>query len=307
MLKPKALKKGSKIGIVAPASNVEKEAFLKGIAALSEADFQVQYSDFIFSQHYYFAGSHEDRAGELMRLFANPEIDALFCARGGYGCHHLLAYLKPEMLRLYPKILLGYSDITVLLQFLENHCEMVCFHGPMVAREFALGKFYYDEENLLQCLTRLVPGQRITAAGIETLRPGIAQGRLTGGCLSLLTALLGTPYEIQTEGRILFLEDVNAKPYQVDRMLMHLKLAGKLDSVRGIVFGEMLNCAQSPDQNFRLQDIISSILNEFEFPILYGLPSGHTTRGALTLPFGVQVTLNADEGTIELDEAAVEG
>ena len=306
MLKPKALKEGSKIGIVAPASNVEKEALLQGVVALSEAGFRVHYSDSIFSQQYYFAGSHEDRAGELMRLFTNPDIDAIFCARGGYGCHHLLAYLKPEVFRLYPKILLGYSDITVLLQFLENHCDMVCFHGPMVAREFALGKSHYDKENLLQCLTRLGPGQRITAAGLETLQPGIAQGRLTGGCLSLLTALLGTAFEIQTEDRILFLEDVNTKPYQVDRMLMHLKLAGKLDSVQGIIFGEMLDCAQSPDQSYRLQDIMFDILKEFEFPILYGLPSGHTASRALTLPFGVKVTLNANEGYIELGEAAVE-
>ena len=143
------------------------------------------------------------------------------------------------------------------------------------------------------------------ASGLESLRGGSAKGRLTGGCLSLLTATMGTRYEVQTENRILFLEDINTKPYQVDRMLMHLKLAGKLESVSGIVFGEMLNCSQSPDQGYRLQEILLEILSEYRFPILYGLPSGHTTTGALTLPFGVQVTLNADEQYLELLEAAV--
>ncbi len=182
---------------------------------------------------------------------------------------------------------------------------MTCFHGPMVARELALGEPYYVKENLLQCLTDLQPGQRITSPQLEILQSGVARGRLTGGCLSLLTATLGTPYEIKTEGKILFLEDVNAKPYQVDRMLMHLKLAGKLEAVQGIVFGEMLHCVQGPEQEYRLQEIVLDVLKDLRVPILYGLPSGHTATGALTLPFGVQVRLNADEKYIELEEAAV--
>jgi len=121
----------------------------------------------------------------------------------------------------------------------------------------------------------------------------------------LLTAALGTEWEVQTEGKILFLEDVNAKPYQVDRMLMHLKLAGKLDAVRGLVFGIMLNCRQSPDQGYRLQEIILRTIEEYSFPVLYGLPSGHTESGSITLPFGVQVTLNAEQQYIELEESAV--
>jgi muramoyltetrapeptide carboxypeptidase len=304
--KPKALKKGSTIGIVAPASNVDPEAFSKGVSSLEAAGYQVRYSDAVFARACYFAGPHQQRARDLMNLFQDPAVNAIICARGGYGCHHLLPYLNASLFQANPKVLVGYSDATVLLQYLENQCNLIAFHGPMVAREFALGEPYYNSQNFTECVSRLHAGQRITAPGLETLQGGTAQGRLTGGCLSLLTATLGTKYEIQTQDRILFFEDVNAKPYQVDRMLMHLKLAGKLDAVRGIIFGEMLNCTQSPDQDYQLQQIVFGILEEFRLPILYGLPSGHTSTGSLTLPFGVDVLLNADGQYLELLEPAVE-
>jgi len=306
MRRPKALREGNTIGIIAPASNVDREAFLRGVAALEQLNYRVRYSDQVFLQQHYFAGAHELRAAELMQMFADPQIDAIFCARGGYGCHHLLQRLDPDVLQANPKIFLGHSDVTVLLQYLENQCQMVSFHGPMVAREFALGEPYYNRQNFLGCVADVAGGQQVTASALETLRAGSAHGRLTGGCLSLLTATLGTPWEIQTDGKILFLEDVNAKPYQVDRMLMHLKLAGKLDKVRGIVFGVMLNCKQSDTQGYSLQEIVLKTLEEYSFPILYGLPSGHTESGSLTLPFGVDATLNADDRYLELKEAAVE-
>jgi muramoyltetrapeptide carboxypeptidase len=306
MQKVNALKPGGTVGVIAPAGSVKQESLLKGAAELQRLGFQVVCSDSALSQHYYFAGSHEERAGEFTRMFEDPRIDAIFCARGGYGCHHVVTRLDPKRIKANPKIFIGYSDITVLLQFLENACQMTCFHGPMVAREFAMGEPFYARESLLECLTRVSPSQRVTSSELETLQPGIARGRLTGGCLSLLTATLGTPYEIQTAGKILFLEDVNAKPYQVDRMLMHLKLADKLENVQGIVFGEMLHCVPSPEQEYGLQEIIFDILREFGFPILYGLPSGHTSTGALTLPFGVPVLLNANDKYLQLEDAAVQ-
>jgi muramoyltetrapeptide carboxypeptidase len=306
MQKPKALKEGSTIGIVAPASNVDREALLRGVAALEQSGYRVRYSDQVFLQKHYFAGAHSQRAAELTRMFCDSSIDAIFCARGGYGCHHLLQRLNPELLRANPKVFLGHSDVTVLLQFLENQCQMVSFHGPMVAREFALGEPYYDRHNFLSCVAQPGGGQRITSHGLEILRSGSARGPLTGGCLSLLTATLGTSWEIQTEGKILFLEDINAKPYQIDRMLMHLKLAGKLDKVRGVAFGIMLNCKQSDTQGYRLEEIVLKTLEEYSFPILFGLPSGHTESGSLTLPFGVDAILNADDRYLELVEGAVE-
>jgi len=307
MQKAKALTRGGTIGIIAPAGSVKEESLRRGSDELQRLGLQVYCPDSVLAEHRYFAGSHEQRAAEVMRMFDDSSIDAIFCARGGYGCHHIVSRLDADRIKTNPKIFIGYSDITVLLQFLENACQTVCFHGPMVAREFASGEPAYVRENLLECLTRATPGQRIISPGLETLRAGYGRGPLTGGCLSLLTATLGTPYEIRPEGKILFLEDVNAKPYQVDRMLMHLKLAGKLERVQGVVFGEMLNCAASTGQTYGLQEIILDVLADFDFPILYGLRSGHTSTGALTLPLGVRVFLNADEKYVELEEGAVTG
>ena len=174
----------------------------------------------------------------------------------------------------------------------------------MVAKEFAQGEPYFARESLLHCLTEPRPGPRLHSPGSLTLQSGTARGRLTGGCLSLLVASLGTPYELQSRDRILFLEDINAKPYQVDRMLMQLKLAGKLQGVRAFIFGEMLDCSQAgqaPD----IPEIVLSLLKEFQVPIWYGLPSGHTSTGNLTLPFGVEVRLDAGQRWLQFEEAAV--
>jgi len=306
MQKPRALKPGNTIGILAPASNVDPEALGKGVDDLRKKGYQVRLSSSIYAQQRYFAGPHQQRARDLDDFFVDPGIDAIMCARGGYGCHHLLPYLEASKIRENPKVFIGYSDITVLLQCLENQCHVVCFHGPMVAREFGLGEPYYDYATLNECITRVAPGQRITADNVATLRSGTVEGRLTGGCLSLLSALLGTKYEIETHGKILFLEDVNTKPYQIDRMLMHLRIAGKFDGVRGVIFGEMLNCQFPEGESRDLQSIIGEVLSDFQFPILYGLPSGHTSSGALTLPFGIHVRLNAEEGFLELLEPAVQ-
>ena len=239
-----------------------------------------------------------------MNLFTDPSVKAIFCARGGYGCQYLLELLDPETVKAHPKIFLGYSDITVLLQFLENQCGLVCFHGPMVAKEFAQGEPSYVRESLLHCMTGNLPDQRLYSPDSLTLQSGTAHGRLTGGCLSLLVASLGTPYELQSQDKILFLEDINAKPYQVDRMLMQLKLAGKLQGVRAFIFGEMFNCS-SDQQEQAIPEIILRLLKEFQVPIWYGLASGHTSTGCLTLPFGVEVRLDAGQRWLQFEEAAV--
>jgi len=305
MLKPRALEKGSTVAVFAPASPVEPEALLQGVARLKSMGFRTKTSDLIFSRYRYFAGSHQERASELNRLFADPDVDAIFCARGGYGCVHLLPHLDSAIIRSNPKIFLGYSDVTVLLQYLERQTQMVCFHGPMVAREFGLGAPAFNERNFFDCVTQRSGGIGITAPILETLHSGTAKGQLTGGCLSLLAAMLSTPYEVDTREKILFLEDVNTKPYQIDRMLMQLKLAGKFSQVRGLVFGEMLNCTQNSDDDYRLQDIIIDILSELRVPILYGLPSGHAQTNCLTLPFGVEVRLDSDRQCLVLEEGAV--
>ena len=305
MLKPRALKKGSTVAVFAPASPVEQAALLQGVTYLNAMGFRTKISNLIFSRYHYFAGSHQERAMELNRLFADPDVDAIFCARGGYGSVHLLTYLDSAIIRSNPKIFLGYSDVTVLLQYLERQTEMVCFHGPMVAREFGSGAAGFNEGNLLDCIARRSGELKISAPGLESLRSGTAKGQLTGGCLSLIVSMLGTSYEIDTSEKILFLEDVNTRPYQIDRMLMQLKLAGKFSRIRGLVFGKMLNCNQNSDGEYRLQEIISDILSDFHFPILYGLPSGHAQSNSLTLPMGVQVTLDCDRQCLVSEEGAV--
>ena len=302
--KVKALKPGDTIGIIAPASQVDRKSFLRGVSEIENLGYQVQYSDSLFSHHYYFAGTHSERAENFMEVFTNPKIKAVFCARGGYGCQYLLNLLDINKLRTNPKIFLGYSDVTILLQYLENQCNMVCFHGPMVSKEFALGEPYYLKESLQNCLTKTSTGAHLHLPQTETLRPGKASGRLTGGCLSLLTACLGTPYELCSQGKILFLEDINAKPYQLDRMLMQLKLAGKLEGIQGLIFGEMLSCGDS-SKSFTLQEIILNVIHQLDIPIWYGLPSGHTSKRGLTLPFGVEVQMDASEKWLKFEEPAV--
>ena len=304
MQRAKALQPGDTVGIAAPAGCVQRPDLLSGISEIRRLGYRVHYNDSLFSRHQYFAGSHRQRAESLMTLFTDPGVKAIFCARGGYGCQHLLDLLDPETLQAHPKIFLGYSDVTVLLQFLENQCGLVCFHGPMVAKEFAQGEPSYVRKNLLHCLTETRPGRRLHSPGSLTLQSGTARGRLTGGCLSLLVASLGTPYELQSQDRILFLEDINAKPYQVDRMLMQLKLAGKLQGVRAFIFGEMLDCSQA-GQAPAIPEIVLSLLKEFQVPIWYGLPSGHTSTGNLTLPFGVEVRLDAGQRWLQFEEASV--
>jgi muramoyltetrapeptide carboxypeptidase len=304
MQRAKALQPGDTVGIAAPAGCVQRPDLLSGVSEIRRLGYRVHYNDSLFSRHQYFAGSHRQRAESLMNLFTDPGVKAIFCARGGYGCQHLLDLLDPKTLQAHPKIFLGYSDVTVLLQFLENQCGLVCFHGPMVAKEFAQGEPYYVRKNLLHCLTETRPGRRLHSPGSLTLQSGTARGRLTGGCLSLLVASLGTPYELQSQDRILFLEDINAKPYQVDRMLMQLKLAGKLQGVRAFIFGEMLDCSQA-GQAPAIPEIALSLLKEFQVPIWYGLPSGHTSTGNLTLPFGVEVRLDAGQRWLQFEEAAV--
>src|SRR6185436_9839249 len=212
-------------------------------------------------------------------------------------------YLQPELLRANPKILNGSSDITALLTFM-NLSGLVGFHGPMVATALRLGEGAYNRSMLLDVLSgKLV---QFPLEGTRALQPGQAEGRLTGGCLSLVVATLGTAYEIDTADSILVLEDVDTRPYQVDRMLTQLKHAGKLERVQGIVFGEMLNCTQHVNQGYSLEEVVMDVLADTAFPVLYGFPTGHTSRANLMVPFGVRARLALGASSVfELLEPAV--
>ena len=303
LIKPPALKPGDRIGLLAPASSFNRDAFLTGCERLRQMGYEPIYSTEIFNRDLYFAGSAERRVNELHDLLRRDDITALICVRGGYGSNYLLEKLDFALFRHHPKILLGCSDVTSLLTAITDRTGLVTFHGPMVAKDIADGTF--DSSSWTNALQGASTWD-IPTNGVEILRAGKAHGRLYGGCLSMLVASLGTPFEIQTEGAILFIEDIGEKPFRIDRMLMQLHLAGKLKSVRGFVFGEMLDCRPPAGETYTLQQVILRILHGYNVPMVFGLKSGHVSSNNLTLPIGVQAELTASgEGVaLKILEAA---
>jgi muramoyltetrapeptide carboxypeptidase len=250
------------------------------------------------------SGTDERRAAELLEMVRNPDVKAIFCARGGYGSGRLIPYLEPELFLAHPKIILGSSDITMLLSFLNRH-GLVGFHGPMVATSMRLGEQSYDRSILVRML-KGDPNIQFPVDHTSVLRSGEAEGRLAGGCLSMVVATLGTSFEIDTDDTILILEDLGEKPYQIDRMLTQLKQAGKLEKVRAIVFGEMLDCTNLPNQGYTLEEVILDVLDGTMFPVLYGFSTGHTSRANIVVPFGIHAKLSLGSvSRFELLESAV--
>jgi muramoyltetrapeptide carboxypeptidase len=296
-IKPAALRRGDKIALVAPASSFSREGFQAGCDRLRQMGFEPFYSQDIFERDIYFAGSAERRAHEFHEFWRRDDIAALICVRGGYGGNYLLEKLDFDMIAAQPKILLGCSDITSLLTAIHDRTGLIGFHGPMVAKDIADGTF--DEASWKSALQGAVDWS-VPTAGIEVLRTGKAAGRLYGGCLSMLVASLGTPFEIHTDETILFIEDIGEKPFRIDRMLVQLRLAGKLEKVRGFIFGKMLDCAPPPGETYTLQQVIMRVLAPYDVPVVYGLKSGHVTSGNITLPIGVQAELVAEGADVIL-------
>ena len=309
-VKPPALQPGDTVGMVAPASSLKRSDLEAGCEGLRRAGYRPFYFDSILDQDIYFAGSVERRARELEEMFAREEVRAIVCARGGYGANYLLEALDLQKIKAHPKIFVGYSDVTTLLTYFLDAAGLVTFHGPMVAKDWA----QEDGVDLNSWQAALAGGMAwevklVAGSGVKGLVEGVAEGILYGGCLSILVASLGTPYEIRTEGTILFLEDVAAKPYQIDRMLMQLKLAGKLNGVRGIIFGEMRDCWQTANQGYTLEEVVLRVVGELGVPVAYGVRSGHVTAGNMTLPIGVRAGLTVRAGQVGLKilEGAVMG
>ena len=303
-IKPRTLRPGDKVGIVAPASNVKREMLEAGCDGIRRAGYEPFYFESILDRDLYFAGSVERRARELEDMFARDDIRAIVCARGGYGSNYLPLTLDPKKIISHPKILVGYSDITTLVCCVADSANFVTFHGPMVTKDFAVANGV-DLDSWHNALGGAAEWRIAEGSGARPLLPGQAEGILYGGCLSMLAASLGTQHEIRTAGTILFLEDIAAKPYQVDRMLMQLKLAGKLKDVHGIVFGEMLDCRQSPDQDYTLEEVILRIVEDLRIPVAFGLRSGHVARANITLPIGVRARLTVEDAVeLRILEAA---
>jgi muramoyltetrapeptide carboxypeptidase len=297
--KPRHLERGALIGVIAPAGNVEPERLQAGIEAIRAEGFEVELAANLFASKGYLAGDAKRRADDLSGFFQRTDIGAIFCARGGFGSVQLLPYLSSELSK-HPKIFVGYSDITVLLNWLRQCCGMVTFHAPMVAMDMARGLNPRSKAHLWQVLTGELREWKLDLG--EIIQSGKVEGELIGGCLSLVVTTLGTPYEIDTRGKILFLEDVGEKPYRIERMLTQLKMAGKFDQVAGVLLGDFTQCEDAGPRDVR--QIISDLVGDAGYPVVMGMSSGHGPEN-LALPFGVRMALDGNASTLELLESPV--
>jgi len=287
------------IGVVSLASCVASSALDAGCEALRAlSGLRVELSPRALQREGDFAGSPESRAAALTEMWRRQDVCAIVCSRGGYGSNYLLPLLDFDAFKVAPKALVGCSDNTSLLLALDR-AGIASFHGPMVASDFARGSA--DENSFLAVLKGLPLDLEFSSgSSVQSPVSGEASGPIIGGCLSVIVTSLGTPWEIDTEGKILFLEDVNERPFRLDRMLMHLRLAGKFTGVRGVIFGAMLRCSPASDDEESLPQMIRRILGGLGIPICFGFPSGHVDSGNVTLPFGVPAVLKCSESNVRL-------
>lgn len=309
-IKPPGLKKDDLIGIVAPAGPLyNPEVLTRGVHVLNQMGFRTVLGKHVRERSGYLAGSDTQRLDDLMEMFARREVRAIVCLRGGYGSPRLLDRIDYNLIRRNPKIFIGFSDITALHLAILKYSGLVTFHGPMVTTDLGVHPTQFTRERLLQVVTAGFGGGKIknppNGPQTVTITPGRATGELVGGNLTLITALLGTPFEIETRDRLLFIEEVGEHPYRLDRMLSQLRLAGKLAAARGVIVGECLNCDHGSDgEAFTLLQVLRERLGDLGIPCFYGLAIGHGTHRA-TLPLGVGATMDADRHSLNLDESAV--
>jgi muramoyltetrapeptide carboxypeptidase len=307
-IKPKRLRPGDTLGVTAPASPGDAELAMAGVRWLEEHGFRVALGATVDQTLGYLSGPDAMRAAELNAMFASPDIDGIVCLRGGYGTMRLLELLDYPVIRDHPKVFVGYSDITALHVSIGQRTGLVTFHGPMVASDMGSDLSDYTWDYFYRAVTTPGPLGPIVNPPLSAppvcIVPGTAQGCLTGGNLSLIAATLGTPYEIDTRGKILCLEEVGEAPYRIDRMLTQLLLAGKLRDAAGIVFDVCADCdAEDESPGFTVEEVLRDRLGGLSKPVLYHLHFGHTADKA-TLPFGVTATLETDLGGLVVTETA---
>lgn len=310
-LKPRPLQEGQAIGIPAPAGPVNREQLEYTASIFESWGYRVVFGEHIFERHGYLAGSDFDRAADLNAMFRDGNVHAIICARGGYGSPRLLDLLDYDAIRTHPKIFLGYSDVTALHLAISRKTGLVTFHGPMAMADPKKGMPEFNAGWMQRALTETAPlGEIANPAGgpaVCSLVGGKASGELVGGNLSLICSTLGTPYEIDTRGKLLFIEDVDEAPYRMDRMLTQLVLAGKIRDAVGVVFGESVGCEMGEEgkPSLTLEDVIEEVLVPQGKPLIYGLACGHGEFKA-TLPIGVMATLDADREKFYIEEAALD-
>ena len=297
--KPPPLAPGARIGVIAPAGAVDAPALLTGVAAIEAQGYVVELAPGIFHNDGYLAGAAVERARDLAQLFYRDDIAAILCARGGFGSVQTLDHLRLDIAT-HPKLFVGYSDITILLHWLRARCAMVTIHGPMVATDLARGLSVRSLEHFWGMLSGRTRAWSLPLG--ESIRGGQVEAELTGGCLSMLVTTLGTAYEVDCRGKILFLEDVGEAPYRVERMLWHLKMAGKLDHLAGVVFGDFTDCVGPGPRD--LHAVICDLFGQAPYPVVMGLSAGHGAEN-LALPFGVKMRLDGGRATLAMLESPV--
>ena len=297
-LKPTPLNAGDAVALVAPSGAYDRDRLATGVSILESWGLRIA-STPNHAPNRYFAGTDAGRADELNRAFADDGVRAVLCVRGGSGAARLHRRVDPRTFRGAPKIFVGFSDITTLLMRFVQEAELVCYHGPMVGAD--LPRLNEDQRERFR---RFLFGEDGWWDGRATdvIREGVSDGTLAGGCLSVLVTTLGTPYEVDTRGSVLFIEDVAEKPYRIDRMLTHLVHAGKFDDVRALVLGPMTSCDDGAGQGV-LGEIIADVLADYRFPILFGLDAGHGA-GNVVLPFGCRVGVDGSKKKLQLLESA---
>lgn len=283
--KPESIRPGELISVIAPGAAVDGAALSSGVRFIERAGFRVRLGNAARNRVGYLAGTDTERLDDLHQAFADPEVKAIMTARGGYGSGRLLGNLDRDLIRKNTKIFIGHSDITFVLSDIVQQARTVAFHGPMVC---GLDRQPEAGNALLGMISGSRAGWHQTAS--EVIQPGIAEGILVGGCLSALVATIGTPYELSTDGRLLFLEDVNEKPYRIDRMLTQMRQADLLTSPAGVIFGEMAGCTAGADEAVTVRDVIRDAFRDCSYPVAFGLASGHG-NGSVTLPLGVRARL----------------
>jgi muramoyltetrapeptide carboxypeptidase len=307
MRRPRALRRGDRIALVAPASAFARDEFDAGVAELRRRGFEPVYEESVFARHHYTAGDAATRAAAFRRAWTDPSIAALVAVRGGYGSMQLLPLLDRSEMRAAPKPFIGYSDNTSLLTYLTTGCGIVAFHGPMIEGRLARGETGYDFATFSRTLMKAEPAGVVTHSSLETIKKGEAVGLLLGGTLTQLVSSLGTPFAFDPpRGHVLFVDEVGERPYRIDRMLTQLRQSGLLSRAAAIVFGELPRCDEPGGAGPMVRTIVADVLADFPGPILFGLPSGHTDGVCLTLPLGVRArVVAAPAPELVIEEAAV--
>ncbi len=316
MLKPRALKPGDTVGLVSPSSYIfDLWSVENAVARLEALGLKTKIGVNARARHGYMAGTVGERVEDLHAMFSDPSVAAVFCLGGGYGTERLLDAVDYGLIRRNPKILLGYSDITGLHLAVTKKARVVTFHGPVAMSSLPPWTLEYFKKALfspepigelgnppeLDPLSPLFPRHTVT--------PGIARGQTAGGNLTLISTTMGTPYEIDARGKILFFEDTGEAPYRVDRMLTQLKLAGKFAECAGIVWGTCSDCTAAKSSfeiNLSISDLVDELLGDLGKPVLAGLVFGHT-KEKVTLPIGVEAEMDAGAQRVAIVEAATTG